>query len=173
MASSEYPLRPTAATLVITYATANGEVVVLTRRPESMRRHPGQIAFPGGMIEPFDATPLQAAKREAREEVGLVLPEQIHALPLPSVGTLSGSIVIQPFWIRLDYPPALRAEPDEVDEILLVPLADIRAPERLSSIPHPRRPNERTPAIAWRGNVIWGATLRTLRDLFELLGHRG
>jgi 8-oxo-dGTP pyrophosphatase MutT (NUDIX family) len=170
MITSDSPLRPTAATLVVTYATGNGDVVVLTRRPESMRRHPGQIAFPGGMIEPFDATPLAAATREAREEVGLILPEPVHGIPLPTVGTLSSSIVIQPFWIRLEHPPHLQADPDEVEEILLVPLSDISEPEHLSSIPHPRRPNEAMPAIAWHGHVIWGATLRTLRDLFDLLG---
>jgi 8-oxo-dGTP pyrophosphatase MutT (NUDIX family) len=135
-----------------------------------MRRHPGQIAFPGGMIEPFDVTPLDAARREAREEVGLELPDKTTAIALPSVGTLSSSIVIQPFWVRLERPPTLRADVAEVEEILLIPLDEIQAPENLVSIPHPRRPDERTPAIAWRGHVIWGATLRTLRDLFDRLG---
>jgi hypothetical protein len=97
----------------------------------------------------------------------------VPAIALPFVGTLSSGIVIQPFWIRLDREPTLAADPDEVEEILLVPLSDIVAPEHLSSIPHPRRPDARTPAIDWRGNVIWGATLRMLRDLFERLGDAG
>jgi 8-oxo-dGTP pyrophosphatase MutT (NUDIX family) len=169
MLPTEERPRPNAATLVVTFPGSNGDIVILTRRPASMRRHPGQIAFPGGMIEAFDATPLDAAVREAQEEIGLSLPGPVDAVALPAVGTLS-SIVIQPFWVRLIDSPSLRPDPDEVEAILLVPLTEIRTPGSLSSIPHPRRPNEQMPAIMWHEHVIWGATLRTLRDLFTLLG---
>ena len=160
---------PTAATLVATYRSAGGDVVILTRRPASMRRHPGQIAFPGGMIEPSDPTPLAAALREAGEEVGLRVIEPIEALALPQVATLSGDVVIQPFWIRLGRAPRLRPSPDEVDAILRIPLRDLRTPGALQSVKHPRRPQEETPAFVWRGDVIWGTTLRTLRDLLDVI----
>jgi 8-oxo-dGTP pyrophosphatase MutT (NUDIX family) len=153
----------------VTFPGSDGDVVILTRRPATLRRHPGQIAFPGGMIEPTDPTPLAAALREAREEIGLDLTEVHDAVALPSVGTLSSDIVIQPYWIRLLDVPDLQPDPNEVDEILLVPLAKIRRPECLGSIPHPRRLAEQVPAIVWRDQVIWGATLRTLFDLFGQL----
>jgi 8-oxo-dGTP pyrophosphatase MutT (NUDIX family) len=121
------------------------------------------------MIEPADATPLATALREAREEIGLELFEVGDAVALPSVGTLSSGIVIQPYWIRLPTAPLLCRDPNEVDEILLTPLAEIRRPDSIGSIPHPRRPTEQVPAIHWRGQVIWGATLRTLFDLFARL----
>jgi 8-oxo-dGTP pyrophosphatase MutT (NUDIX family) len=121
------------------------------------------------MIEPSDQTALAAAMREAAEEVGLVGVDPLGAVALPSVGTLSSDIVIQPFWVRLPQPPRLQAAPDEVDEILLVPLNALHGPGILQTIPHPRRPSEWTPAFVWEGHVIWGATLRTLRDLLDLL----
>jgi 8-oxo-dGTP pyrophosphatase MutT (NUDIX family) len=121
------------------------------------------------MIEPSDLTALDAAMREAAEEVGLVGVDPVGAVALPLVGTLSSDIVIQPFWVRLARPPRLQAAPDEVEEILLVPLNELLGPGVLQSIPHPRRTIERTPAFVWEGHVIWGATQRTLRDHLDRL----
>ncbi len=160
---------PTAATLAVTYRTSRGRTVILTRRPATMRRHPGQIALPGGMIEPFDSSALSAAIREAREEVGLALAEPLNAIELPQVATLTSEIVIQPYWVEVSGVPRLKPAPDEVAAILRVPLRDLRAPGALKSIQHPRRPTEQTPAFIWRGEIIWGATLRTLRDLLDIV----
>lgn len=157
-----------AATLVATYETGRGPRVILTRRPASLRRHPGQISFPGGMIEPSDRSPLAGAIREAREEIDLRVPIDAFARALTPVTTLSSDIVIQPFWMRLPASPRLRASADEVELILRVPLGDLSAPGVLQAIAHPRRPNERTPAYVWRNQVIWGATAQTIRELLGI-----
>ena len=162
------PLGQRAATLVATYETRRGARVILTRRPVTLRRHPGQISFPGGMIEPSDLSPLAAAIREAREEVGLVVPPGIPATPFVPVTTLTSGIVILPFWVRLPRVPRLKATPDEVAQILRVPLADLTSPGILQSIPHPRRPNQTTPAYVWHGQVIWGATAQMLDELLRI-----
>jgi 8-oxo-dGTP pyrophosphatase MutT (NUDIX family) len=159
--------RQAAATLVATYETRGGPRVILTRRPNSLRRHPGQISFPGGMIEAADASPLDAAIREAREEIRLTVPPGLPAIPLAPVTTLSSGIVIQPFWIRLPRPPRLKAAPDEVEEILRVPLRALLEPGVLRPIPHPRRPEEQTMAYVWRGQIIWGATFQMIRELLR------
>jgi 8-oxo-dGTP pyrophosphatase MutT (NUDIX family) len=159
-----------AATLVVTYPTRRGTRVILIRRPAFMRRHPGQIAFPGGMVELTDASPLAAAIRETREEVGLRLPANWPARQLLPVGTITSGIVIQPFWVELPASPRLLPAPDEVDAILRVPLAELRSPGVFGWAPHPRRPGDVTPAFTWRGEVIWGATARTV---VELLGIEG
>lgn len=157
-----------AATLVATYETRSGSRVILTRRPDTLRRHPGQVSFPGGMIEPSDQSPLAAAIREAREEVGLDVPLEIPATPLAPVTTLTSGIVILPFWIRLPRSPRLTAMADEVAQILRVPLADLTRPGTLQVIPHPRRPNQTTPAYVWHRQVIWGATAQMLDELLRI-----
>lgn len=157
-----------AATLVVTYETRRGPRVILTRRPASLRRHPGQISFPGGMVEPSDETPLAAAIREAREEIGLRLSAHHPATSLTPVTTLSSGIVIQPFWVRLPASPRLWVSANEVEEVLRVPLEALRATGVLQPIPHPRRPNEQTLAYVWRGHVIWGATAQTVGELLRI-----
>lgn len=159
--------RPSAATLVATYETARGPRVILTRRPATLRRHPGQIAFPGGMIETGDSSALAAAAREAWEEIRLKVPADVVATPLTPVTTISGGIVIQPFWVRLPSSPRLERSPDEVEAILRVPLRDLRGPGALRSIPHPGRPTEGTLAFVWREQAIWGATAISLRELLD------
>ncbi|HVC33357.1 MAG TPA: CoA pyrophosphatase [Chloroflexota bacterium] len=156
-----------AATLVVTYETRRGPRVILTRRPATLRRHPGQISFPGGMIEPTDESPFAAAIREAREEIDLRVPPDLGSVPLTPVSTLSSGIVIQPFWVRLPASPRLRAAADEVDAILRVPLQDLLAPGILRPIAHPRRPEEQTPAYVWHDQVIWGATAQTVGELLR------
>ncbi len=166
----EAPAAAQAATLAILYPTTRGVRLILTRRPTTMRRHPGQIAFPGGMVEPSDRSPLAAAIREADEEIGLRLPPDPPAQPLTPVGTVTSGIVIQPFLVHLPNSPRLRAAPDEVAEILRVPLADLAAPGCFVWHPHPRRPGAFTPAFNWRDHLIWGATARTVVEILEIEG---
>ncbi len=161
-------VRLLAATLVATYETRTGPRVILTRRPESLRRHPGQVSFPGGMVEAYDRSPLAAACREAREEVSLRLPPDLPATPLTPVRTLSSGIEILPYWVRLSQSPRLRAAADEVERILRVPLRTLLKPGVLRPIPHPRRPAEQTMAYVWRDQVIWGATAQTVGELLRL-----
>ena len=140
--------------------------VVLTRRQRHLSRHPGQIAFPGGKIDP-EEDHLTAALREAREEVGLA-PGHVDVL-----GRLSEALVLtSPFrltpWVAsVPYPYPYAMEPGEVEEILHVPLAELDA--------RGAHRTERREAYGmlvdvhwfyWREEAIWGATARIL---FELL----
>ena len=63
-------MRP-AAVLVPIWLRPEGAVLVLTKRASHLKHHPGQIAFPGGKVDATDASPMDAALREAREEIGL------------------------------------------------------------------------------------------------------
>jgi 8-oxo-dGTP pyrophosphatase MutT (NUDIX family) len=163
----DVPARPTAATLVVTYATVRGIRVILTRRPATLRRHPGQISFPGGMIEEWDRTPLAAAVREAREEVGLRLPDAAIGQPLTPVTVVSTGVVIQPYWVPLAVSPRLKPAAEEVEAILRVPLTDLCAPGIFRPISHPRREGEQIMAYVWRGQTIWGATAQTIKELLQ------
>ena len=107
--------------------------VVLIRRAAHLRANPGEIAFPGGRIEPGE-DPLATALREAEEEVALPA-DAVEALgELSIVHAVRGSVAILPFVAAAPLRPALEANPAEVDCILIVPLAELVATGRSNGI---------------------------------------
>jgi len=158
-----------AAVLVALIARANGLHVLLTRRSEALRDHAGQISFPGGCIEPSDASPQAAALREAMEEVGLA-PERVEILgAMPPYQTATG-FIIHPSVGLVQHPGMLRADPDEVAEIFEVPLAFFLDPRNHQPhvLEHEGR-QYRLHAMPYRDYYIWGATAGILRQLYHLL----
>lgn len=118
------------AVLVALYDDSDrGPTTILTRRPRHMRKHAGEVAFPGGGVEDADVDRWDTARREAHEEVDLdpTLPRRIGELDRFVTGA-SWSLVT-PIVAILDEPPTLIASPDEVEEILRVPLAELRQPD--------------------------------------------
>jgi 8-oxo-dGTP pyrophosphatase MutT (NUDIX family) len=142
--------------------------VVLTRRRIDMRRHAGEIAFPGGRCDPGDASPTATALREAHEEVGLP-PENVEILgALSPVGTFVTSFAIYPVvaWIR--HPGEWMLSPHEVDTVLELDLARLQAGyERRRLIRH-GVPLE-TDAYLVGDDLVWGATGRIVGDLLDRL----
>lgn len=157
-------LRP-AGVLVPLFA---GPQVLLTRRPQKMSRHPGQIAFPGGTYDPRDGSLEQTALRESHEEIGLD-PARVEILGrLDQVWTPTG-FVMHPFvgWVR--EPGSWRAAPDEVEEILCVPIGDLMLPGVF------REEQWERGGVAYRvvffdlpGGTVWGATGRILLRLLQV-----
>lgn len=143
--------------------------VLLTTRTNSLRRHAGQIAFPGGRIDPTDAGPVEAALREAREEVGLE-PAAVDILGFaPSFRTGTGYLV-QPVVGTLPPDLPLVPNPGEVADIFEAPLAYLLDPRH-----HQQREAEfqgrmrRYYVIEWEDRHIWGATAGMLVHLAGLL----
>jgi 8-oxo-dGTP pyrophosphatase MutT (NUDIX family) len=116
-----------AANLVPLHEKDGEPHVLLTRRPKHMRNHPGQLSVPGGRIEPGEDA-RAAALREAREEIGLD-PADADVL-----GRLSETLVLQsafrltPWVASVPYPYPYVAQPEEVEEILHVPLSALERP---------------------------------------------
>lgn len=144
--------------------------IVLTERSQSLRSHPGQISFPGGSVEPSDASVKAAAIRETREEIGLA-PEQLQILGrLPDYVTGTG-FNIAPFvgWVAGD----VEFAPDagEVARLFSVPLdfvidADHFRLEQMTI----QGVDYRFHVIEYEDNYIWGATAAMLFGLRACVG---
>lgn len=141
--------------------------VLLTMRTPDLRSHSGQIAFPGGRIDPDDPTPLDAALREADEEIALdrQLVEPIGYLDLYL--TFSGFRIL-PLVARVSPDYRLTVNPAEVAEAFEVPLSFLMEPA--NHLRHKRdwRGFEREYyAMPFGERYIWGVTAGILRNLYE------
>lgn len=135
--------------------------LLATMRPENLKRHPGQISFPGGGKEAHDVTPLHTALRETEEELGIPR-AQVQVLgqlsPLPTIT----SYYVVPFVGVVPDKLVLAPQASEIAEVLEVPLFALRAEQR--EFFH-------APRDAWvwgdGRHAIWGATWRMLSELLE------
>lgn len=162
-----------AAVLVGLVPRESGPRVLLTRRTEVLRHHPGQVSFPGGGIEPADRDALDAALREAHEEIGL---KRAQARPLgwlDPVVTISGYRVM-PAVAEVDAGFVPVPDPGEVADVFEVDLGFLLAPGNLRRLEIEyagrrrevlefRREPERVP------HRIWGVTASILYNLRERL----
>ena len=118
-----------AAAVLVPVFEADGEVsVILTKRPETMPSHQGEIAFPGGKHDPvLDADLRATALREAREEIGLD-PDDVEIVArLEGISTVASRFVITPFVGFLPGRPVLTPDPREVTRVFEVPLSELMA----------------------------------------------
>ena len=142
--------------------------VVLTRRRADLRRHAGEISFPGGRQDAEDADLSTTALREAEEEIGLSRSQVSLLGPLPATSTFATSYIIHPFVGMIPAGVAWTVSAKEVDAVLELSLADVRAAQTRTPIER-RGITFETDAYVLDGHVIWGATARILQDLFERL----
>ncbi|MBO9352617.1 CoA pyrophosphatase [Bordetella petrii] len=162
-----------AAVLIPLVAHPSGVRVMLTQRAAHLHDHAGQISFPGGRLETFDATPVAAALREAEEETGLGN-EYVDVLGSMPVYLTSTGFSITPVVSLVR--PGFTLAPDsfEVAEVFEVPLAFLMDPanHRLYRAPLPDGRERQYYAMPWQGHFIWGATAGMLRNLYHLVRER-
>ncbi|MFZ1889029.1 MAG: CoA pyrophosphatase [Candidatus Binataceae bacterium] len=163
-----------AAAVLIPILERAGELrVVYIRRSDHVESHRGQVAFPGGRVDPGDATPLAAALREAQEEVAIP-PHAVEVLgAFPVESTLTSGIIVAPFAGVIAASTPMRPSPDEVAEIFEVPLSALRDPRFRGDYEWKREGKDaapaKFPAILYGGQTIWGLTLRITLDLLAIL----
>jgi len=163
--ASERPIRP--AAVLIAVIEHDRPTVLLTQRAAHLNDHAGQIAFPGGKIDATDLSPLDAALREAEEEVGLdrSFVEPIGYLDLYGTGF---GFRILPTVARVRPGFELRINESEVESAFEVPLAFLMDPANHQLHSKEFRGIERSYyAMPFAERYIWGATAGILRVLYE------
>ena len=161
----EQPIRP--AAVLIPVVDHPQPTVLLTQRAAHLNDHAGQISFPGGKIDAADASPLDAALREAEEEIGLSreFVDPIGYLDL--YGTAFGFRIL-PTVARVRPGFKLRINDSEVDDAFEVPLAFLMDPANHQLHSKEFRGIERSYyAMPFAEHYIWGATAGILRELYE------
>jgi 8-oxo-dGTP pyrophosphatase MutT (NUDIX family) len=163
--AKEAPVRP--AAVLIPVVDHDEPTVLLTQRSPHLKEHSGQVAFPGGKIDATDKSPLDAALREAMEEVGL---DRSFIDPIGYLGVYGTG-----FGFRI-LPTVARVKPgfqltinhDEVDAAFEVPLAFLMNPANHQIHSKEFRGMERSYyAMPFAERYIWGATAGILRILYE------
>ena len=158
-----------AAVLVPIVNHPTGLTVIFTQRTTHLKAHSGQVSFPGGRVEPGDATAEFTALREAQEEIGLPM-ERVEVLArLPDYHTRTG-FRVTPVVGLLTPPVALAPDPREVEAVFEVPLAFLLDPA--NHLRETRKLQGRTVAyyvMRFEGRTIWGATAGMLVNLYRQL----
>ena len=158
-----------AAVLVGLIERQHGLQVLLTRRPETMRHHAGQISFPGGRIEATDVDPVAAALREAQEEVGLARNLARPLGYLDPLATITG-FHVYPVVAMISAEFFAIRDPSEVDEVFEVPLAFLLDPDQVRHLEVDYRGSKRRLVeFRYQDYRIWGATAAMLVNFRERL----
>ncbi|WIM67937.1 CoA pyrophosphatase [Corynebacterium breve] len=142
--------------------------VLLTHRTPTMRTHSGQMAFPGGRIDPEDRGPVEAALREANEETGLD-PATVH--PVATMGLVSvrsnGYPVHPVIGYSDSHPQTWPASKDETDDVFVAAIEELLEPDRRITVGW----HDWTgPAFKINGYLVWGFTASLLSSVFATSG---
>jgi 8-oxo-dGTP pyrophosphatase MutT (NUDIX family) len=160
-----------AAVLVPLYGWPGEPGLVFTERRADLRRHAGEISFPGGRRDEGDADLAATALREAHEEIGLDPAAVELGESLPVTKTFVTGYRIHPFVGRIPDLAELdlRPNPTEVETLLSFSLDVLRESYEVRRLVRRGIPIH-TPTYEVEGHLIWGATARILGDLLERLG---
>ena len=168
------PLRP-AAVLIPLLRQDNEWHLLFTRRVDGLPEHGGQVAFPGGRMDPEDPTPEAAALREAQEEIGLN-PENVRLLGRLGEYSTITAYCITPVVAAIDWPVPLRLQPGEVSRVFTIPLRWLaqaeHSHEQPRSVPVPHSPIHVIYYEPYDGEVLWGASARLTQALLAVLQMR-
>jgi 8-oxo-dGTP pyrophosphatase MutT (NUDIX family) len=142
-----------------------GPVLVLTERRQDLRKHAGEISFPGGRRDDGEDL-VVTALREAEEEIGLFRDSVEIMGALAPIGTMVSGYRVHPFVGVIDHLPQWTPQVTEVAEVLELSLADLVAGRKYKPVRGMPVP---TLSFTVDGHVVWGATARILDQLLRRL----
>jgi 8-oxo-dGTP pyrophosphatase MutT (NUDIX family) len=164
---------PTAASVLIPLVMRDQLMVLFTQRTTRLSSHSGQIAFPGGKVDPTDTDATHTALREAEEEIGL-RQDQVEVIGVLPIYTTGSAYIVTPVVGLVNPRASIAMNADEVADVFEVPLSFLMNPA-----------NHRHHAFDWAGDTrhwlsmpyqevaqerfIWGATAGMLRNLYRFL----
>lgn len=159
-----------AAVLLPLYGWPDDPGLVFTERRADLRRHAGEISFPGGRADDGDADLAATALREAHEEIGLDPARVEIGEALPPTKTFVTGYLVHPFVGRIPDPGELdlRPNPTEVETVLTFSLDLLRESFEMRRLVRRGIPIH-TPTYEVEGHLIWGATARILGDALDRL----
>lgn len=157
-----------AAVLVPVQERNDGDYLILTQRAEGLNHHSGQVAFPGGRVDPQDPGDLEAALREAEEEIGID-PRHVRILGQLDQVTAAYSFLVTPFVGLIPSPYEFQLNQAETAAVFSVPVAALLQPGCFSMEGYfdvaRRHPVYHFYYDGWD---IWGATARIVKQFLEL-----
>jgi 8-oxo-dGTP pyrophosphatase MutT (NUDIX family) len=158
-----------AAVLILFGDGGPGPDVLLLRRADGLNSHPGQVAFPGGALDDGDRSPVEAALREAVEEVGVLPDGVLPVATLPELHVAHSGFRVTPVLAHWQEPsPVAPVDPAETAAVARVPISWLVDPaNRIRVGVGDRRP---TPAFLVPGMLVWGFTGGLLSGLLDLGG---
>jgi 8-oxo-dGTP pyrophosphatase MutT (NUDIX family) len=165
------PRGPLVQAAVLVPIVDRGEAcLVFGKRTETVGRHRGQIAFPGGAVDPGDVTLLDTALRESEEEIGLPRSAVESLGVLDDTETFATQFVITPFVALVRPPVAWLPDGHEIEKVIEVPFEDLVEEGRFR-VEHWERDGVTRPVYFFehQGETIWGATARILMQYLEVL----
>jgi 8-oxo-dGTP pyrophosphatase MutT (NUDIX family) len=164
--------RTEAAVLVPIYGHPEHPGLVFTERRADLRRHAGEISFPGGRRDRPDEDLLDTALREAQEEIGLH-PSRVEVVgALPPIGTFVTNYKVHPFVGLIGSDLRFEPNPAEVETVLAFELEQLREGFKMRRLVRRGVPI-RTPTYSVGEHLIWGATARILGELLARLDGDG
>jgi 8-oxo-dGTP pyrophosphatase MutT (NUDIX family) len=155
-----------AAVLVVIHFREGEPFLLLTKRSSNLKNHAGEISCPGGTQSNSDKDLMRTAIRETCEEIGIRIDEKQISGALRAVHTLTSNFTIVPYLAIVDTIDSPKPDNKEIAEVIDVPLFDLlRTIE--PDIEHAHFGE--VYKFKYNGNIVWGATARILKQLYDIL----